>query len=232
MKIMTYNVQHCKNYLEQKIDYELIAKIIRESDAEIVGLNEMFSDGEGSQFPNQTKILSELSGYENYYFAEAIKLRGASPYGNAMLSKLPIKSVETIIIPDPNPRMYKGYYETRCILKATFENGLTVLIVHVGLVQDEKESAFKTLLENIVDEKCILMGDFNVEPDSPFLDAIRARMNDAADKFDAPKLSFPSDKPTMKIDYIFASKDIEIVAADIPEIVGADHRPHTIEIKL
>ena len=32
MKIMTYNVQHCKNYIEQKIDYELIAKIIRESE--------------------------------------------------------------------------------------------------------------------------------------------------------------------------------------------------------
>ena len=231
MKIMTYNVQHCKNYIEQKIDYELIAKIIKESDAEIVGLNEMYSDGEGSQFPNQTKILADLAGYEHHYFAEAIKLRGASPYGNAMLSKLPFESVETIIIPDPNPRMYKGYYETRCILKAKFAGGLTVLVVHVGLVQDEKESAFKTLLENIEDEKCILMGDFNVEPDSPFLAPIKERMKDAADLFDAPKLSFPSDKPEVKIDYIFTSKDIEIVAADIPAIVGADHRPHTIEIK-
>ena len=231
MKIMTYNVQHCKNYLEQKIDYDLIAKIIRESDAEIVGLNEMFSDGEGSQFPNQTKILSELAGYDNYYFAEAIKLRGASPYGNAMLSKLPIKSVETIIIPDPDPRMYKGYYETRCILKAKFENGLTVLIVHIGLMQDEKENAIKALVESIEDEKCILMGDFNIKPDDPLLAPIRERMKDAAELFTEPKLSFPSDVPTIKIDYIFTSKDIEIVAADIPAIVGADHRPHTIEIK-
>ena len=231
MKIMTYHVQHCKNYIEQKLDYELIAKIIKESDAEIVGLNEMFSDGENSQFPDQTKILADLAGYEHYYFAEAIKLRGGSPYGNAMVSKLPFESVETIIIPDPNPRMYKGYYETRCILKATFENGLTVLVVHIGLVQDEKESAFKTILETIEDAKCILMGDFNVEPDSPFLVPLRERMNDAADKFDAPKLSYPSDVPTKKIDFIFTSKDIEIVSADIPEIIGADHRPHTVEIK-
>ena len=231
MKIMTYNVQHCKNYIEQRIDYELIAKIIRESGAEIVGLNEMFSDGEGSQFPNQTKLLSELAGYDHYYFAEAIKLRGASPYGNAMLSKLPIKSVETIIIPDPDPRMYKGYYETRCILKAKFENGLTVLIVHIGLMQDEKENAIKALVESIEDEKCILMGDFNIKPDDPLLAPIRERMKDAAELFTEPKLSFPSDVPTIKIDYIFTSKDIEIVAADIPAIVGADHRPHTIEIK-
>ena len=231
MKIMTYNVQHCKNYLEQKIDYELIAKIIKESDAEIVGLNEMFSDGENSQFPNQTKILADLAGYEYHYFAEAIKLRGGSPYGNAMVSKLPFESVETIIIPDPDPRGYKGYYETRCVLKAKFAGGLTVLVVHVGLNPDEVENAIKTLVENIEDEKCILMGDFNVEPDSPYLAPIRERMKDAADKFTEPKLSWPSDKPRVKIDYIFASKDIEIVSADIPDIVGADHRPHTIEIK-
>ena len=231
MKIMTYNVQHCKNYLEQKIDYELIAKIIRESGAEFVGLNEMYSEGEGSKFPNQTKMLSELSGYENYYFAEAIKLHGASPYGNAILSKSKMVSVETVIIPDPNPRKYKGYYETRCVLKARFENGLTVLVVHVGLNPDEQENAINTLLENITDEKCIVMGDFNVEPDDPLLAPIRERMQDAAHKFTEPKLSWPSDKPTVKIDYIFASKDIEIVSADIPDIVGADHRPHTAEIK-
>ena len=231
MKIMTYNVQHCKNYLEQKIDYELIAKIIRESGAEFVGLNEMYSEGEGSKFPNQTKMLSELSGYENYYFAEAIKLHGASPYGNAILSKSKMVSAETVIIPDPNPRKYKGYYETRCVLKAKFENGLTVLVVHVGLCPDEKENAIKTLLENITDEKCIVMGDFNIEPEDPLLAPIRERMQDAAHKFTEPKLSWPSDKPEMKIDYIFASKDIEIVSADIPDIVGADHRPHTAEIK-
>jgi len=233
MKIMTYNVQHCKNYIEQKIDYELIAKIIAESGAEIVGLNEMYNEGESSKYPDQTKILSELSGYENRYFAEATLIRGESPYGNAMLSRLPFKSVETVIIPDPEVRQYKGYgaYETRCILKAKFEDGLTVLAVHVGLNPDEKENAIKALLENIEDEKCILMGDFNIEPDDPLLNPIRERMQDAADLFDAPKLSFPSDEPRIKIDYIFASKDIEIVSADIPAIVGADHRPHTVEIK-
>lgn len=233
MKIMTYNVQHCKNYIEQRIDYDLIAKIIRESDAEIVALNEMYTDGEASRYPNQSAILSELSGYENYYFAEATKIRGESPYGNAMLSKLPFESVETIVIPDPTERVNKQSrsYETRCILKARFENGLTVLAIHIGLNPDEKENAIKTLLENITDKKCIVMGDFNIEPGDPLLTPIRERMQDSADKFSAPKLSFPSDKPTVKIDYIFASKDIEIVSADIPDIVGADHRPHIAEIK-
>ena len=80
------------------------------------------------------------------------------------------------------------------------------------------------------DEKCILMGDFNVIPDDKVLLPIRERMVDTAEFFDAPKLSFPSDNPTIKIDYIFVSKDIQVVEADIPAIVAADHRPHTATV--
>ena len=75
------------------------------------------------------------------------------------------------------------------------------------------------------------MGDFNVEPDDAVIAPIREKMKDTASFFDMPKLSFPSDKPEIKIDYIFVSPDIEIVSADIPEIVASDHRPHIAEIK-
>ena len=74
------------------------------------------------------------------------------------------------------------------------------------------------------------MGDFNLMPDSPLLDPIRARMKDTADVFTSPKLSFPSDNPYRKIDYIFVSHDIKIVSADIPAIVASDHRPHIAEV--
>ena len=75
------------------------------------------------------------------------------------------------------------------------------------------------------------MGDFNVAPDDPVLDPIRAKMQDAAELFAEPLLSYPSNAPTIKIDYIFATPDIEILRADIPSIVASDHRPHTAKIK-
>ena len=76
------------------------------------------------------------------------------------------------------------------------------------------------------------MGDFNVLPEDDVLKPIRERMKDAADCFDKPLLSFPSDEPDRKIDYIFVSPDIEIVSADIPAIVVSDHRPHTAVINV
>lgn len=122
-------------------------------------------------------------------------------------------------------------YEQRCVLKVKLENGVTVLVTHFGLGEDEHEMAVKTIMENIESEKCILMGDFNIEPENPVLDPIRAIMTDTAIKFTESLLSFPSDNPRSKIDYIFVSKDIEVLSADIPAIVGSDHRPYTAEVK-
>ncbi len=232
MKIMVYNTQHCLNYITRKIDFDIIAKIIKECDADIVGLNEMRDKGVSAEYEAQTEILSHLTGLEHSYFARAIFFDGKDPYGNAFISKIPIVSAQTILVPDPDPRGYDGYYETRCLLKVKLENGLTVLVIHFGLNPDEQENAVKTVLEHLEDEKCVLMGDFNVEPSDPVLAPIRARMKDAAELFGEEKLSFPSDVPVKKIDYIFASLDVEIRAADIPALVGADHRPHTAEIEL
>ena len=230
MKLMSFNTQHCLNYLEQRVDYEIMANAIKGVGADVVGLNEMFDGGENVRYTYQTRMLSELSGLENYYFAKAID-DCDGPYGNGILSKIPFKSVETVKIPDPSPkRVDGGCYETRCILKAELENGLLVLITHFGLCIDEQENAVKTVLEHIRDEKCILMGDFNVVPQNEILAPIKAKMKDTSLGFCENKLSFPSDNPRIKIDYIFVSPDIEVVSADIPEITASDHRPHVAEI--
>ena len=233
MKIMTFNTQHCLNFIERKIDYQIMADLIVSEGADICGLNEMYSNRiEGDDLPNQTKILAEKSGLSNYYFAKAICLPGEGSYGNGFVSKIPILEAQTIIIPDPNPRRYNGYYETRCLLKAKLEGGITVLVCHFGLNLDEEENAVKTILENLEGEKCILMGDFNVTPDNPVLNPIRERMKDAAEGFCQSAPTFPSDKPTIKIDYIFVSPDITVEYAEIPEKIASDHRVHTAIVKI
>ena len=174
--------------------------------------------------------MSEKCSLKNHYFAKACELDNEGTYGNGFLSRYKIVEARTILIPDPEPRAYNGYYETRCILKARLENGYTVLVVHFGLNPDEQKNAVKTILEHLENEKCILMGDFNITPDNPLLAPIKERMRDTSIGFCENKPSFPSDKPKIKIDYIFVSPDIEVVSADIPEIIASDHRPHIAEI--
>ena len=68
MKIMTFNVQHCKNYLTEEIDYELFGRTLCEIGADVVGINEIYGGGEGSRFGDQVARLAELGGYP--YFTQ------------------------------------------------------------------------------------------------------------------------------------------------------------------
>lgn len=231
MKILSFNTQHCLNFIEQRVDYDIMAKTINDLGADVVGLQEMFGDAPGARYGEQTRLLAEKAGFEHYYFAKAID-DADGPYGNAIISKIPIKSVKTVPIPDPSPKRPGGWYETRCVLKAVLENGLTVLVTHFGLEPDEKENAQKTVLSLIEDSRCILLGDFNITPDNELLVPIREKMLDTAQLFEKPLLSFPSNAPTIKIDYVFTSRDLKVTSATIPEIVASDHRPYAVEIEL
>ena len=234
VKIMTFNVQHCQNYLTGEIDYERFGQVLRDCGADVVAINEIYSGDKTSRFGNQVARLAELGGYAYSFFAKAILVGSKkSPYGNALLSKIPIVKAEVIPVPDPAPegRIGKWPYESRCLLKARLENGLTVMAIHIGLNPEEHENALSTVLTHLEERQCALLGDFNVRPDHPMIAAIGERMTDTAICFEKPLLSFPSTDPVKKIDYLFVTPDLHVTAADIPAIVASDHRPHVAVIE-
>lgn len=231
LKVMTYNVQHCMNYYSRKIDFDIMADTIKKCDADMVGLQEVRAESPDPEYENQLKILSEKTGLLYRRFGKAIDFE-RGPYGNGFLSSMPVLRTAVIPIPDPKVKTGREYYESRSILKVLLKSGITVLVTHFGLNLDERENAVKTVLRNIKDEKCILMGDFNSAPEEKVLDGIKRRMTDTADMFKAPLLSFPSDKPETKIDYIFVSRDIKVVSADVLKTVSSDHRPVTAVLEV
>ena len=231
MKIMTFNTQHCGSYLDGlRIDYRLFAEAIRGVDADVVGLNEIRGVGRDAGYDAQTDILAELAGYPYHHFSEAIKFEGVNPYGNGLLSRERIVMLETLPIPAPEIKSGSDWYEDRILTKATLESGLTVMTVHVGLNRDEKELAIKTILENIESKKCILMGDFNMDPGDTLIDKIREKLRDTG--MGADEKTFPSDAPMRRIDYIFVSPDIKVLRTETPALVISDHLPYVVEIEL
>ena len=98
--VMSYNVQHCRNYISGEINYDAVAATIQKYNADIIGLNEVRDEGPMEGYDAQARLLAERLGY-HYYFAKAIDVAGENPYGNAILSRFPIVSAQTIPVPDP-----------------------------------------------------------------------------------------------------------------------------------
>ena len=96
MKIMSFNTQHCLNFIERKIDFEIMAKTIMEQGADIVGLNEMRGEGVDPDYTPQVDKLAELTGMPYFFFAPAIYVENKGLYGNGFLSRIPIIKAENI----------------------------------------------------------------------------------------------------------------------------------------
>lgn len=227
MKVLTFNVQHFRNYLKKEIDIDLFVKTIKETNPDVVGLNEVFGEESNSFYGDQVKEIAEKLGY-NYFFGKAITI-SKGIYGNALLSKFKIENPEIITIPDPVIKDEDTYYESRIIIKAKI-NDIFIFVTHIGLAKQEKINAINILENNInkLNESFIVMGDFNMTPNDILLKPILKYASDTL----ANDLgnTFPSINPERRIDYILVSKNINDFKAQIINKVVSDHLP--IEAKI
>lgn len=244
LRFMTYNIQHGLDYGRRlnpgaaqrghDIDLAQIASVIRLQSPDILGLNEVRGLGTAEDYTAQAETLAAMLGW-HCYFARALMVGGTQPFGNAILSRFPIQSAETIPIPDPLVRDEDAYYETRCVLRARFQEagGFTVLISHFGLAKAEQRNAVATVRRLLEEEQgpVVVMGDFNMSPGDPILEPLLRELDDAASLIPQPCLSFPSHQPEVKIDYLLSRGARQLEAA-VPAIVASDHRPHTAVLEI
>ncbi len=236
MRIMTFNIQHALDYKNQKIDIDLFVSKIKHYGADICGLNEVRGEGPLEDYTDQTNAIADGLDY-NRYFGEAIKVKGTSPYGNALVTSYPLKSCETILIPDPEVFVYESdedgnpiHYESRAMIKAVVDvdgKDICVIVTHMGLYDAERRNAVATLCKIIDDVEIplVLMGDFNTTPDDEVLSPLFERLSDTNLKSLNPTvLTYPSYGPFKKIDYIFY-RGLDCIHAETVEEIISDHYP-------
>ena len=234
ISVLSYNVQHFSHYHGSGIDYDVFADTISSLGADLIGLNEVRGAGSSEGYDPQASIMGEKLGLYSYFAKAQDMKEGTDPYGNALLSRYPLLSAETVIIPYPADAD-SPYPEDRSILRVTVApdgRPLTVIATHLGVTAREQEAGIGLLLPMLGKERTILMGDFNLTPDSPLLKPVSERIKDSAVFFPEPLLSWPSDDPRMKIDYLFTSPDLKVLKADIPDVETSDHRPYTALIEI
>lgn len=217
LRIMSYNIRNCRG-LDNIYDIQRTADVIRNSDADIIAIQEVDSVTRRSKGVDIADTLAILCKMHAYY-STAIEYDGGK-YGVAILSRK--KAIATYRAALP------GREEKRTILIAEYPE-LTFACTHLSLNEEDRMASLE-IIDSIAKEykkPFIIAGDLNDNPQSPFIKELSRSW-----KIIAPneEPTFPADKPNVTIDYIAAIKecerDIESVDSKvIEEPTVSDHRP-------
>lgn len=245
INVGTYNIWHAQDYSahlrgERKIAPENIAKHIYENDIAICGIEEVDVKNKRSDHIDTTKVivdeLAEMSG-EKYYYAYASAINDyanrGSRYGNALISRYPILNTREVMV-DMGMGIKDGY-EPRVILAADLDvqgRALTVIVTHFGLNESERELAAERLgmLLKETENPVIFMGDLNTTPNSDIYCRIAELLCDCSEDNSLP-LTFSSNEPKYKIDYIFRSRELKTSNIRTNAVEYSDHLPLTVTLE-
>ncbi|MGN7468632.1 endonuclease/exonuclease/phosphatase family protein [Brevibacillus sp. SAFN-007a] len=186
---------------------------------DIVGLQEVHQN---AKYGYQASFLAEQLGY-HLAFAPSIPL-GNGHYGNALLSRYPLESVQTVALPAKR--------EQRTLLQATFRWGgksISVWVTHCSLNQTSRTAQLQflsALLSRHRAAPVLLMGDFNAT-DVSFAPVLQ----------DCAVVCGQEKKHTLpafrrRLDYIFASSHWDIQQYAVLPVTWSDHVPIIVDARL
>lgn len=234
IRFMSYNIQTCHDFYSREINVPGIAEVIRRMNADVIGLNEVRDEGPAEDYFSMAGQLAEELNMQ-FYFARAVTFK-SGPYGNAILSRYPLSGLETHAIENAPKETCTRYFEPRCVLKAHLDagRGADILVSHFGLNVSEQELAVKKVLElkDRLAGPVVMMGDLNAQPHDAVLQPLFEAFSDTAAAAQEKLLTFPSDHPSIKIDYIFLSGGLSAEHVEVPPIIASDHLPYIADITL
>ncbi|MBX4897867.1 endonuclease/exonuclease/phosphatase family protein [Rhizobium bangladeshense] len=234
IKLLTYNVHSCIGN-DRKLDPGRIASVIAEAEADIVALQEVDVLRRRTGGVDQAHTIASLLKMQAH-FHPALSI-AEEQYGDAIITALPTGAVKAGPLPSIG--------EARGALSVEILVGgrkLLVVNTHLGLRGRERIRQMTTLLNSgwlhgSSDEPVpsILCGDFNAIPSSATYRLATRSLTDAQLAGNAaPRATFPSRYPLMRLDHIFVTNDLVVERASVLETrltrVASDHLPLLADI--
>ncbi|HEX6137558.1 MAG TPA: endonuclease/exonuclease/phosphatase family protein [Casimicrobiaceae bacterium] len=201
-----------------------IVDVLGEIDADIVALQEVASEQEHERF---LPDLERATGY--HVVAGLLKQRRGSDFGNAVLSKYPVRSVEHLDLAVDD-------YEPRGAVDACVDVGLPlrVLATHLGLRPGERREQVRRILAAVERDgphPTLLMGDLN----EWYLWGRPLRwLHSHFREVPAAPPTFPARRPVLALDRIWVrpAGSLRRLARHATPLarIASDHLPLTAEI--
>lgn len=234
LRVMSYNI-HVGIGMDKKLDLARIAEVIKHNRIDIVGLQEVDRGVERTGRVDEIRELARLTGMD-YAFAHNLDYQGGQ-YGVAVLSRFPILAIDHRRFANRRERERRGFLRVEVEVEGRRLNFVTTHLDYQFLDGRifETEQLLKALEE--VRGPVIVAGDFNEEPPGDAYDMmLKAGFADGwtqKTQQTTDGLTYPADKPTKRIDYVFhrnLGADVD-AAATVPDTLASDHRPLVVTLK-
>lgn len=223
IRVMTYNL-HSAFDISGRQDPEAIARVIEESGAKIVALQEV---SRGWLINGSTDLATWLS----HRLGMQLLFDGTTGpmWGNAILSSYPILEYGTGDLSLVGTLLGRGYLWARIDIGAS--DPLHVIATHLHHVEADNEVRLiqvPELLEYWNEAPfSLILGDLNAEPHYPEIDLFReAGLVDSwAEAGEGEGLTWPSNDPFERIDWVWHTDDLIATHAEIIVTTASDHIP-------
>jgi endonuclease/exonuclease/phosphatase family metal-dependent hydrolase len=239
--VMTYNVHSCIG-IDGQVSPLRIAEVIDICNPDIVALQELDAGLERTHMTDQAHLIAQTLEM-SFHFHSSIQVQEGG-YGNAVLSRTPVRLVKAGPIPaDP----INAAYERRGAVWAEVElygSKVQVLATHFGLNRRERIAQAQAITgpEWLGHSEChppaILCGDFNALAGSAVYRLLTRQLRDVqrGARGRIPRGTWPVQLPFMRIDHLFVSKNIKIHSVSVPRTpltrVASDHLPLMVTLEL
>jgi endonuclease/exonuclease/phosphatase family metal-dependent hydrolase len=241
VRILTYNVHRWLG-TDRKVSPARIAEVIASCEPDIVALQEVRAGRIHAGASDQAVMVASKLGMD-LHFQPTIRILGEQ-YGIAVLTRHPSTIVRSGRLPTLSPR---PSFEKRSALWVSVDvDGHRVQVVnaHLSLRSGERRTQAAALLgpDWIGHPDCadpaVLLGDFNAPPYSRSYRLFAEHLRDAqmSNPAGEPKPTFHTRAPVLRLDHVFVTRSIEVVAAapvrNPLTRVASDHFPLLAQLRV
>lgn len=207
-----------------------IAEVLRELDADVICLQEVHQRLPWSWFQDQPARLKSLPDHK-VIFGPDYRV-GIGSFGNAVLTRLPVRSVAHYRVPNDLERKRNriSFVVKRGLMKVVVETPggpVAVMNTHWSLIaNDRMVSAIVIGVRVSLDPELVfLAGDLNARPNAEEIELLKSKSGllDSGAVRNHP--TFRADNPTARIDYLFHSPTLEIRKLEVIPTLASDHLP-------